>query len=197
VPEESEILPGSIRQYDMASHFKMGGESSTDVERKMDAAATFLGIQREAMEEEEVYVVRKAASMNINQWNNLRTEWKKGHPMVTNANLQTKKQTKIMECVNYLRCMFIGNSFKKKQGITMDDSAEIYTSKYLIKKIRDYYGGYIELDPASCSSANKVVQARRIYRIGPSFMLLGEQSSTSDAVLQPRREWVGETMGGQ
>jgi len=163
VPEESEILPGSIRQYDMASHFKMGGEPSTDMERKMDAAATFLGIQREAMEEEEVYVVRKAASMNINQWNNLRTEWKKEHPMATNSNRQTKKQTKIMECVNYLRCMFIGNSFKKKQGITMDDSAEIYTSKHLIKKIRDYYGGYIELDPASCASANKVVQAMQYY----------------------------------
>jgi hypothetical protein len=158
VPKESDIVPTPIQQYDMASPSKTRGEPIAEVEKRMDAAATFFGIQREAMDEEEVYVLRKAACMNINQWTSLRNEWK----METQVSAPPRNKSIVSTCVNFIRCMFIGNK-KNEQGITQDNSAEIYTPKSLIQKVRHYYGGHIELDPASCSLANKVVRAHRYF----------------------------------
>ena len=45
------------------------------------------------------------------------------------------------------------------------DSGEVewYTPPWLLERVRRALGGDIDLDPASCSTANKVVQAKQIY----------------------------------
>ena len=158
VPQESDIVTTPTTQFDMASTPKTGGGSRDELDKRMEAAATFLGIQQEAMDEEEVYVLRKAASMNINQWTSLKTQWKKENEVTK----PKKDRTFIDTSVDFIRCMFIGGK-KDERGITQDDSAEIYTPNSLIQKIRKYYGGRIELDPASCDMANRVVRANRYF----------------------------------
>lgn len=45
------------------------------------------------------------------------------------------------------------------------ESNEWYTPEELIEDVRDFYGGTIDLDPASCEEANKVVKATTFYTI--------------------------------
>lgn len=40
-----------------------------------------------------------------------------------------------------------------------------YTPKDIIGSVRETFGGRIELDPASCEEANRVVQAKRYYSL--------------------------------
>lgn len=44
-------------------------------------------------------------------------------------------------------------------------SNEWYTPARYVEAVREVFGGVIDLDPASCEYANRIVQARRIYTI--------------------------------
>ena len=70
---------------------------------------------------------------------------------------------------NYVGCQWKGNSIKKDIPMVNvirqrdENVSELYTLDSTIGLIRSYFGGTIELDPASCDAANKVAKARRYF----------------------------------
>ena len=157
IPQEKDLIPFPAVQYDMASPSKNGGEPKGRLAEKMSAVATFLGISPEAMDEEEVYVVKQASKMDLRDLTKLRERRQQ------RAKRSLEKSSNIVDtCVNYIRCLFIRDS-PKKNKYTKEQQCEIYTPRSLVNKIRSYYGGKIELDPSSCELANEVVRAERYF----------------------------------
>lgn len=50
----------------------------------------------------------------------------------------------------------------KREKMTASGNAERYTSHDIVDRVRDTFGGRIDVDPASCDEANRVVLASRI-----------------------------------
>ncbi len=73
------------------------------------------------------------------------------------------------------------------------DSGDVerYTQNFIINAVRDFYGGVIDLDPATCAEANKSIKARWI---------LTKEDNALDVPWQPHSEkfiraWLNHPFG--
>jgi len=66
----------------------------------------------------------------------------------------------------------------KKIELTAEQKTERYTPAKYIRMVKEVFGGEIELDPASCEEANKVVGANRFFTIEDNGLEQSWQAET-------------------
>ena len=172
VPADDLIVPIDDTLYDLAS-LKVGGVgTSGDVDGKSldkfnrqieryQAVCTLMGISPEMLSQDDLSEVARAASVPVDQLVNM-VESRRKHQNVDASNLIDEAQSKLAD---YVSCLNINTHQSVGKDITIKNRdeyvSELYTKASVIEAVRSYFGGVIELDPASCAAANRTVRARR------------------------------------
>lgn len=174
VPTEDLIVPMDDNLYDLAS-LKVGGVGTSDdvdgesmdkfnrqIER-YQAVCTLMGISPEMLSQDDLQDVVRAVSLPADQLVNLVESRRTLHPETMNAsNLIDEMQSKRAD---YVSCLNVNTHQSVGRDVTIKNRdeyvSELYTKAGTISTVRSYFGGVIELDPASCAAANRTVRARR------------------------------------
>ena len=127
------------------------------------AVCTLMGINREMLDLDDLHDITRAASLPVDQLVSMVGSMRKGQDE-TPSNLIDEELSNLAD---YVGCMNINTHQRVGRETVIRDrdeyASELYTKSGTISAIRSYFGGVIELDPASCAVANRTIRARRFF----------------------------------
>ena len=167
VPGDEHIIPMDEEMYDL-DELKVGGEeplSEIDARKaRMLTLSNAFGFGVKGLTADQICTLQEATDMDAISLVGLIGKHRElpGNPVGSVDGMST-------HLANYVGCQWKGNSIEKDIPMVNvirqrdENVSELYTLDSTIGLIRSYFGGTIELDPASCDAANKVVKARRYF----------------------------------
>jgi len=175
VPEDDLIVPVDDALYDLSPLRKRGGEDETplrDEEKglmdkfnqqieRYQAVCTLMGISPEMMDLDDLHDITMGDSLPVHQLVSMVGSRRKSSETAPSDLIDEE----LSDLATYVGCMNINTHQRVGRETIIRDrdeyASELYTKSGIISTIRSYFGGVIELDPASCAVANRTVRARR------------------------------------